>query len=174
MKTNLSCFKAYDIRGRVPEDVNAPLACALGRAMTEVCGAKRVVLGRDARLSGPELRDALATGLAHGGAQVTDIGLCGTEEIYYAAANHAFDLGVMITGSHNPANENGVKIVRRGGIPVSQDSGLRALRDRTAELLDLGDACRAGTPAFDMAKTSFREDYVDSVVKLFWPTMRCT
>lgn len=160
MKTALSCFKAYDIRGRVPEDVNAPLACALGRAMTEVCGAKQVVLGRDARLSGPELRDALATGLAHGGAQVTDIGLCGTEEIYYAAANHAFDLGVMITGSHNPANENGVKIVRRGGIPVSEDSGLRALRDRTAGLLDQGDACCTGMPVFDMAQTSFREEYV--------------
>ncbi len=95
MKTALSCFKAYDIRGRVPEDVNAPLACALGRAMTEVCGAKRVVLGRDARLSGPELRDALATGLAHGGAQVTDIGLCGTEEILAVATTRALCLMTM-------------------------------------------------------------------------------
>ncbi|MDY0260234.1 MAG: phosphomannomutase [Desulfovibrio sp.] len=151
MSNTLSCFKAYDIRGRVPDVLNASLAHALGRAVVDVLGARHVVLGRDARLSGPLLRDALASGLRQAGASVTDIGLCGTEEIYYAAANHAgdhaanhaanqsasgpFDAGIMITGSHNPADENGFKLVRGGAIPVSGDSGLFALRDRVAELL---------------------------------------
>ncbi|MEG6592808.1 phosphomannomutase, partial [Desulfovibrio sp. 1188_IL3213] len=132
MSTLLPCFKAYDIRGRVPDVLNAPLAHALGRAVAEVLPANNVVLGRDARLSGPLLRDALANGLREAGASVTDIGLCGTEEIYYAAANHAasqsangpFDAGIMITGSHNPADENGFKLVRGGAIPISGDSGL--------------------------------------------------
>ena len=169
MSNTLSCFKAYDIRGRVPDVLNAPLAHALGRAVVEVLGARHVVLGRDARLSGPLLRDALASGLRQAGASVTDIGLCGTEEIYYAAANHAanqsaggaFDAGVMITGSHNPADENGFKLVRGGAIPVSGDSGLFALRDRVAELLANGArplAADAACPALHEA--SFRAEYL--------------
>ena len=169
MSNTLSCFKAYDIRGRVPDVLNAPLAHALGRAVVEVLGARHVVLGRDARLSGPLLRDALASGLRQAGASVTDIGLCGTEEIYYAAANHAanqsasgaFDAGVMITGSHHPADENGFKLVRGGAIPVSGDSGLFALRDRVAELL-ANDArplaADAACPALHEA--SFRAEYL--------------
>lgn len=175
MSTLLPCFKAYDIRGRVPDVLNAPLAHALGRAVVEVLGANSVVLGRDARLSGPLLRDALAGGLREAGASVTDIGLCGTEEIYYAAANHsanlsaggAFDAGIMITGSHNPADENGFKLVRGGAIPISGDSGLFALRDRVAELL-AADAPQtehrrpygsdAACPALHEA--SFRAEYV--------------
>ncbi|SFW63624.1 MULTISPECIES: phosphomannomutase [Desulfovibrio] len=178
MSTLLSCFKAYDIRGRVPDVLNAPLAHALGRAVVDVLGAKRVVLGRDARLSGPLLRDALASGLREAGASVTDIGLCGTEEIYYAAANHdanpaasqaatppadgPFDAGIMITGSHNPADENGFKLVRGGAIPVSGDSGLFALRDRVAELLADGDHPPHGAATVPPAlhEASFRADYV--------------
>ena len=166
MNTSLACFKAYDIRGRVPDALNAPLAHALGRAVVEVLGASRVVLGRDARLSGPLLRDALAAGLLQAGGSVTDIGLCGTEEIYYAAAHQPFDAGIMITGSHNPADENGFKLVRGGAIPVSGDSGLFALRDRVAELLAEGDSPVQGTPAptptghSPLAEASFRADYV--------------
>lgn len=175
MSTLLPCFKAYDIRGRVPDVLNAPLAHALGRAVAEVLPANNVVLGRDARLSGPLLRDALANGLREAGASVTDIGLCGTEEIYYAAANHAasqsangpFDAGIMITGSHNPADENGFKLVRGGAIPISGDSGLFALRDRVAELLAADELLTehrrphgsdAACPALHEA--SFRAEYV--------------
>ena len=160
MGNSLSCFKAYDIRGRVPGVLNAPLARALGRAVVEILGADSVVIGRDARLSGPELRDALALGLREAGAQVTDIGMCGTEEIYYAAANQLFGAGIMITGSHNPADENGFKLVRGGAIPISGDSGLFALRDRVAAILAQGDT--AATPAFagDLQQASFRAAYV--------------
>ncbi|MDD4701841.1 MAG: phosphomannomutase [Desulfovibrio sp.] len=162
----LFCFKAYDIRGRVPDALNAPLAHALGRAVVEVFGARRVAVGRDARLSGPLLRDALTKGLIVAGASVTDIGLCGTEEIYYAAANQPFDAGIMITGSHNPADENGFKLVRGGAIPVSGDSGLFALRDRVKDLLaearahaaDGAHAEAGGSAALHEA--SFRADYV--------------
>lgn len=157
----LTCFKAYDIRGRVPDTLNPPLAYALGRAVVDVLGATQVVIGRDARLSGSALRDALVMGLGAAGAAVTDIGLCGTEEIYYAAANQPFDAGVMITGSHNPRDENGFKLVRSGAIPVSGDSGLVAIRDRVGELL--GEAqCSLPAPAIlpPLRADSYRADYV--------------
>lgn len=155
MTFDLSCFKAYDIRGRVPDPLNADLAQAVGRAFAEEFAARNVVVGHDARLSGPELRDGLVEGLREAGADVTDLGLCGTEEIYYAAFAENFDGGIMITGSHNPADENGMKMVRRGAIPVSGDSGLRALRDRVA--------ARAAAPAKIRGayrEASFREQYV--------------
>ena len=161
MRNNFSCFKAYDIRGRVPGMLNAPLARALGRAVVEVLGADQVVIGRDARLSGPELADALTCGLCDAGAKVTNIGMCGTEEIYYAAANQPFGAGVMITGSHNPADENGFKLVRGGAIPVSGDSGLYALRDRVREIL--AEDCAAekrGIISSPLLNASFRPDYV--------------
>ncbi|MBO5490788.1 MAG: phosphomannomutase, partial [Desulfovibrio sp.] len=91
MDARLTGFKAYDVRGRVPDTLDAALARALGQAVVETLPARNVVIGRDARLSGPMLRDALATGLTDAGARVTDIGMCGTEEIYYAAAEQPFD-----------------------------------------------------------------------------------
>ncbi|MCR5562521.1 MAG: phosphomannomutase [Desulfovibrio sp.] len=158
----LSSFKAYDVRGRVPSQIDAPLARALGRALTEALEAKSVVIGRDARLSGPELSAALCEGLFANGADVTDIGLCGTEEIYYAAAHHPFDAGIMVTGSHNPADENGFKLVRRGAVPLSGDSGLKTIAARVGVLLKTVDS---GNTA-DCAKTgiphaaSYRAEYV--------------
>ena len=161
MTSPLSAFKAYDIRGRVPDVLNAPLASALGRAVVEILGARQVVVGRDARLSGPLLREALVDGLRAAGAEVTDIGLCGTEEIYYAAANRPFDAGIMITGSHNPRDENGFKLVRSGAIPISGDSGLIAIRDRVGELLGQMPAPpAAGAALSQLHEDSFRGDYV--------------
>ena len=98
-------------------------------------------------------------GLCEAGAQVTDIGMCGTEEIYYAAANQPFEAGVIITGSHNPADENGFKLVRGGAIPISGDSGLFALRDRVAAILAQGRP-ETDKPAPPMHTASFRADYV--------------
>ena len=135
MQYDLSCFKAYDIRGRVPDTLDAPVAHALGLAFAQTLPARNVVIGRDARLSSPSLSGALAKGLLTAGARVTDIGLCGTEEIYYAAARHGFDGGIMTTGSHNPADENGFKLVRAGAVPVSTDSGLGRLKTAVSALL---------------------------------------
>lgn len=160
MDARLKAFKAYDIRGTVPTTLDAPLAFAIGRAVAELLPAKRVVIGRDARLSGPLLRDALAAGLVFADGQVTDIGMCGTEEIYYAAANESFDAGVMITGSHNPADENGFKIVRRGAIPVSEDSGLKEMRQRVATLLAETPSATLPPTAARVESASYRAAYV--------------
>ena len=152
--SSLAAFKAYDIRGRVPDTLDANLAYALGRALAEILPASSVVVGQDARLSGPELCSALTAGFQASGVSVTHIGQCGTEEIYYAAANQPFDAGVMITGSHNPADENGFKIVRGGAVPVSGDSGLYDIRDRVAQYLGNTSAKATGE------SISFRADYV--------------
>ena len=134
---DLSCFKAYDVRGTVPHTLNPAIARATGRAFAAVIHARHVVVGRDARLSGPALRDALVLGLREGGAAVTDIDVCGTEEIYYAAFAHGYDGGIMITGSHNPKDDNGFKMVRAGAVPVSGDSGLQDIRERAARELEI-------------------------------------
>lgn len=161
------CFKAYDIRGRVPEDIDARLARALGGAIAARFAAARVAIGHDPRLSGPELEAALAAGLESAGVEVAHLGLCGTEETYFAAANGDYDLCVMITGSHNPANENGFKLVRRGAIPVSGDSGLKELGEKTMELMSAEPPCSpAGASAASSAAAGrlhapLREKYLD-------------
>lgn len=127
----LPCFKAYDIRGRVPEELNPDLAFRLGLAFGERFAPARVALGRDVRHSSPSLLDALAHGLRASGAEVLDLGLCGTEEVYFAAAQPGIEGGIMVTASHNPMDYNGMKLVRGGAIPVSGDSGLRELEAAT-------------------------------------------
>jgi phosphomannomutase len=128
--TDLSCFLAYDIRGRVPEQIDAAFARNLGRAFVAELGARRVVLGRDVRLESPMLAEALIAGLTASGADVIDIGLCGTEEVYFATVHHGADGGIMVTASHNPKGYNGMKLVRAGAQPISGDTGLFAIRDR--------------------------------------------
>ncbi len=127
--TNLSCFKAYDIRGRLPDELNDDIAYRIGRAYAEFLKPKRVVVGRDVRLSSEALCRALSEGLTDGGADVYDIGLCGTEEIYFATFCEAMDGGVVVTASHNPMDYNGMKLVREGARPISGDSGLHAIRE---------------------------------------------
>ena len=123
-----SCFTDYDLRGRVPDDLDDALAFRLGVAYAQRFRPRCVALGRDARHSGPSLQNALAHGLIAGGAQVLDIGLCGTEEVYFAACQPGCDGGIMVTASHNPPGWNGMKLVRAGAVPVSGDSGLRELQ----------------------------------------------
>ncbi len=129
---NLSCFKAYDIRGRLGEELNETLAYGIGRAYAEQFRAAQVVVGRDVRHSSEGLCRALARGLTDGGVDVFDVGLCGTEEIYFATFHAGFGGGIMVTASHNPLDYNGMKLVREGARPVSGDSGLDELRDRVA------------------------------------------
>lgn len=119
--TRPTCFKAYDIRGRVGDEITETLAHALGGAIVAVMGARQVVLGRDARDSSPRLLKALAKGIMEAGADVHDLGLCGTEEVYFATAHIAADAGVMVTASHNPMGDNGFKIVGPGAAPLSPE-----------------------------------------------------
>lgn len=125
-----SCFKAYDIRGQVPDALNDDIAYRIGRALVEVLGGRVVVVGRDMRLESPALSRALIEGLTQGGADVIDIGLCGTEEVYFATTHYQADGGVMITASHNPKGYNGMKLVREQSRPISGDSGLDDIRQR--------------------------------------------
>ncbi|MXW73494.1 MAG: phosphomannomutase [Chromatiales bacterium] len=117
-------FKAYDVRGRVPGEFNADLACRIGAALVRFTGAREVVLGRDARLSSPEIADAVAEGATRAGADIADLGLCGTEQVYFATGRFGCGAGVMVTASHNPADYNGLKLVREDARPISADTGL--------------------------------------------------
>ncbi|WP_097462083.1 phosphohexomutase domain-containing protein [Mangrovitalea sediminis] len=140
---NYACFKAYDIRGRVPEQLNPELAERIGRAYVAVMGARKVVVGYDVRLSSPDLSAALRRGLTAAGADVYDIGLCGTEQVYFATSHYGMDGGIMVTASHNPMDYNGMKLVAGQSRPISGDSGLYAIRDRLDDVFE--DAEKAGT-----------------------------
>ncbi len=126
----LRCFKAYDVRGRVPDELNEDVARRIGLATSEVLGPGPVVLGRDIRLSSPSLHQALAVGLNEAGREVIDIGLCGTEEVYFATPHYDAAGGIMVTASHNPMDYNGLKLVREGAKPISGDTGLFTIRDK--------------------------------------------
>lgn len=133
------CFKAYDIRGQVPEQLNADLAYRIGRALVAELHAESVVVGRDMRLESPGLATALIDGITVAGADVIDIGLCGTEEVYFATSHYRADAGLMVTASHNPKGYNGMKLVRSESRPISGDTGLKAIKARV-EQADLGQA----------------------------------
>ncbi|WP_430391372.1 phosphomannomutase [Dyella sp. 20L07] len=126
---NLNSFKAYDIRGRVPDELNEDLALRIGNATSQLLGPGPIVLGRDVRLSSPALQNALAEGIMASGRDVIDIGLCGTEEVYFQTAHLGAAGGIMVTASHNPMDYNGLKLVREQSKPISGDSGLFAIRD---------------------------------------------
>ncbi|GAB1232702.1 phosphomannomutase/phosphoglucomutase [Ferrigenium sp. UT4] len=127
-KQTLTCFKAYDIRGKLGEELNEDIAYRIGRAYAQHLQAKRVVVGGDVRLTSAELKNALANGLMDAGADVIDIGMAGTEEIYFAAFHLDVDGGIEVTASHNPMDYNGMKLVARGAVPISGDTGLKAIQ----------------------------------------------
>ncbi|KAF0232759.1 MAG: phosphomannomutase [Desulfovibrionaceae bacterium] len=156
----MSCFKAYDIRGEVPEELNADLAWRIGRAYAAELKPKNVAVGRDIRLSSPSLADALADGLMAGGVDVIDLGLSGTEEVYFATFSQGLDGGIAVTGSHNPAHCNGLKLVRRGAVPISGDSGLFAIRDRVLS----GDFPPPAARRGERIEKTFRDEYVRHVL----------
>lgn len=128
----LPAFKAYDIRGRVPEELNEDLARRIGTALNAQLAPGPVVLGHDVRLTSPALQDALAAGLRGAGREVIDIGLCGTEEVYFQTDHLGAAGGVMVTASHNPMDYNGMKLVKENARPISSDTGLFAISDAVA------------------------------------------
>jgi phosphomannomutase len=125
-------FKAYDLRGRIPSELNPAVAYRIGRAYAEFLSPKRVIVGRDIRLSSQELCNALTQGLLDSGVDVYDIGLCGTEVVYFATFAEELDGGIMVTASHNPPDYNGMKFVRQQSRPISGDTGLKDIQ-RIAE-----------------------------------------
>ncbi len=131
--SSLPCFKAYDVRGRVPDQLNEKLAYNIGRAYARQLAPKTVAVGHDIRLSSPALCRALAQGLTESGVDVLHLGQCGTEEIYFAAFHLDVDGGIIVTASHNPADYNGMKFVRRGAVPISGDTGLKDIERLAAK-----------------------------------------
>ncbi|WLD59449.1 phosphomannomutase CpsG [Salinispirillum sp. LH 10-3-1] len=122
--TNLTCFQAYDIRGKLGTELNEEIVYRIGRAYAEFLKPKKVCVGGDVRLTSETLKMALARGLMDSGVDVIDLGLIGTEEVYFATKFLELDGGVMVTASHNPIDYNGLKMVREGSRPLSNDSGL--------------------------------------------------
>ena len=125
----LNCFKAYDIRGKVPSELNADLAYKIGRTFAKHVNAKKVVVGYDVRKSSLEICEALINGLTDAGSNVVNIGLCGTEMIYFSTPYLNADGGIMITASHNPPEYNGMKFVKRDSVPVGYGSGLNVVEE---------------------------------------------
>lgn len=132
MKANtmseLTCFKAYDIRGRLGVDLDAEIVYRIGRGFARALGAERVVLGRDCRASSEELAASVAAALMAEGVEVLDLGLSGTEEMYFATTHFSADGGICVTASHNPMDWNGLKMVRAGSAPLDATTGLRRIR----------------------------------------------
>lgn len=143
----LPAFKAYDIRGRVPEELNEDLARRIGVALAAQLAPGPVVLGHDVRLTSPALQDALAAGLRGTGREVIDIGLCGTEEVYFQTDHLGAAGGVMVTASHNPMDYNGMKLVKENARPISSDTGLFAISDAVAADTSEAQPPRAGQSA---------------------------
>ncbi len=159
MKIDITCFKAYDIRGRIPDQLNADIAYRIGNATAEYLSAGRIVVGRDIRLSSSELTDAVCEGITEAGAEALDVGVGGTEMVYFGTSALSADGGIMITASHNPADYNGLKLVRQEARPISGDSGLediRALAERAERRSALAPGARTSVDIFD--------EYVDHLL----------
>jgi phosphomannomutase len=140
----ITCFKAYDIRGKLGEQLNTDVAYRVGRAFAQHTQAKSVVVGGDIRLTSEELKQALSQGLMDGGCSVIDLGLAGTEHIYFATSHLKCDGGIVVTASHNPIDYNGMKLVREDSKPISGDTGLFDIQ-ALAEQNDFVEVATKGT-----------------------------
>jgi phosphomannomutase len=151
-------FKAYDVRGIYPTELDEEGAYAIGRAYVEEFEPRRIAVGRDMRLSSPAMAGETIRGASEGGADVLDLGMVGTEMVYFAVGELGLDGGIEVTASHNSKEYTGMKIVRRGALPVGGDSGLMEVRDRA--LAGFGDLTRVGeTSEYDIWPA-----YVDRVL----------
>ncbi|MDO8624490.1 MAG: phosphomannomutase/phosphoglucomutase, partial [Candidatus Diapherotrites archaeon] len=128
MTIHQEIFKAYDIRGRYPDTLDEEAAEHIGRALVDFLAPKTVCVGRDMRTSSKPLFDALCKGITGQGADAIDIGLVSTDMVYFAVGNYGFDAGVIITASHNPGKDNGLKICKKNAVPVGGDSGLEQIK----------------------------------------------
>ena len=166
MNSTLTCFKAYDIRGRLGDELNEDIAYRIGRAYGEFAKPKTVVVGGDVRLTSESLKQALSNGLRDAGTDVLDIGLSGTEEIYFATFHLGVDGGIEVTASHNPMDYNGMKLVREGAKPISGDTGLRDIQ-RLAEENNFAPADPACRGSYQ--QISLIDAYVDHLMSYINP-----
>ncbi|MBT4838503.1 MAG: phosphomannomutase [Methylococcales bacterium] len=155
-----SCFKAYDIRGQIPTQLNEDVVYKIGCAYAEFLKPEKVIVGHDMRLSSRSLTDSLIKGLTDYGVNVYDIGLCGTEEVYFATAHTKFDGGIMVTASHNPKDYNGLKLIKEQAKPISMDTGLAVLRDMVAE----NNFKKSEKPAGKVIEANYREQYIEHLL----------
>lgn len=157
----ITCFKAYDIRGRVPDQLNEDVAYRVGRAFVSFLNAKTVVVGHDVRLTSASICGALSKGLTDAGANVVHIGECGTEEVYFATfhlkteAGKSMDGGICVTASHNPMDYNGMKLVKEGSRPISGDTGLNRIQE-LAESNDFAPVSQKGS----VSQVDVRPEYI--------------
>jgi phosphomannomutase len=159
----ITCFKAYDVRGRIPDQLNEDIAYRIGRGFAAFLKPAYVVVGHDIRLSSPQICDALTRGLTDAGVNVKHIGQCGTEEIYFATSHLNMDGGIVVTASHNPKDYNGMKFVRENSKPISADTGLEDIR-KLAEAGDFPIAEKPGTVSTVDVKQAYIEhllSYID-------------
>lgn len=159
-------FKAYDIRGKVPADLNNDLAYKIGKAVVKYLDAKKVVIGRDVRKSSPELAEALTKGINENGADVYDLGLCGTEMIYFGTPHLDADAGVMITASHNPPEYNGLKFVKKGSVPMGYESGLSEIEQMVLK----GDYEIEGAQKGKVEQVDLMADFIDNLKQFYDPS----
>ena len=163
MTKEISCFKAYDVRGRIPSELNEDVAYRIGAGVASYFGAESVVVGYDVRPSSIDILNALTKGINSKGAKVYSIGLCGTEEIYFATNHLNTDAGVMITASHNPADYNGLKIVGKGAKPVSMDSGL----DEIKNIAEASESKTDNEPVIEIIDV--KNEYIDKLMEFIDP-----
>lgn len=156
---NFSAFKANDIRGKIPEELNEELAYDIGRAFASLVQGHKIVVGGDIRLSTPAIKTALTKGLIEEGAQVTDIGLCGTEEIYFATAQYGFDGGIMVTASHNPLGHNGLKIVGKNATPLLGDLKLEHIKE-----VIINKAYAQSSQKGSLQSAEYRDEYIQKLL----------
>ena len=159
----MSLFKAYDLRGKVPEDLNEDIAYKIGRAYAELYHPNRVAVGYDIRNESIPITEALARGLTESGVDVMNIGLCGTEEVYFATFHHKLDGGIMVTASHNPKGHNGMKLVGPQAKPISADTGLLDIK-AMVESEGFSDSSSTGVVISEPSKQAYIEhllSYVD-------------
>jgi phosphomannomutase len=157
-------FKAYDIRGIYPDELDEEGAYAVGRAYVQQFEPRRIAVGRDMRLSSPQMAAAVIRGAADEGAEVLDLGVVGTEMVYFAVGELGLDGGIAVTASHNPKEYTGMKVVRRGALPVGGESGLLDVRDRALAVAD-----RKGGGESRMSKADIWPAYVDRVLSFVDP-----
>ena len=155
MPIKIDCFKAYDVRGQIPSQLSADVCYRIGNATAEFLEGERIVVGRDMRLSSKEFSDAVIQGIIDAGADALDIGLCGTEMVYFATSHLGASGGVMVTASHNPADYNGLKFVREEARPISSDSGLVDIQ-RLAE----GDNRKIAQGKGNIQQVDIFDDYI--------------